>query len=113
MSKPTINGKRARYYKLIKDDINDETVDDETVDDNAINDKSVDDNAIDDKSVDDKTVDDNNISFKDKPLNKLFRGKRELYKFYNIKSCPMNYIIKMKTLNEQGKRTRAYWLTNA
>lgn len=45
----------------------------------------------DDETVDDKTVeDDNNISFKDKSLNKLFKGQRELYKYYNIKSCPMN-----------------------
>ena len=46
-----------------------------------------------------------------KPLNQLFRGKRELFKFYNITTCPSNCIIKMKTLNESGKRTRAYWLT--
>lgn len=45
MSKPTINRKRARYYKLIKDDVNDETVNEatcrlleenNTVDDNII-----------------------------------------------------------------------------
>lgn len=143
MSKPTIKGKRARYYRLIKDDVNeatcclleenntidndktvdyntvddneivdDETVNNETVNDNTVNDEIDDNNeTVDDNTIDDnEIVDDNNISFKDKLLNKLFKGKRELYKFYNIKSCPMNYIIKMKTLNERGKRTRAYWL---
>lgn len=46
-------------------------------------------------------------------LNKEFRGKKQLYKYFNIKSLsfiPKGYMIKTKTLNEKGKRTRVYRL---
>ena len=85
------SGKRTRAYWL--------TLNDNTDDDT---------NESADKSVDEKPTSD---TINDKPLNQLFRGKRELFKFYNITTCPSNCIIKMKTLNESGKRTRAYWLT--
>ena len=46
-----------------------------------------------------------------KELNKIFKGKKELYKYYDINECPQGYIIQTKTLNEGGKRIRAYWLS--
>ena len=46
-----------------------------------------------------------------KELNKIFKGKKELYKYYDINNCPQGYIIQTKTLNEAGKRIRAYWLS--
>ena len=105
MNKLTIKGKRVRCYKLIKDD-------NEANESNEINEPTAETkqhsrrDEINDVNVNDTT----NETINDKPLNQLCRGKRELLKFYNIKACPPNCIMKMKTINESGKRTRMYWL---
>ena len=46
----------------------------------------------------------------DKPFNKLFKGLKKLYKFYNIKSCPSGYKIIMSKPTKKGKRARYYEL---
>ena len=114
MNKLTIKGKRTRCYKLIKDDETNE-VNESTDETNEANESTNNINETSDTTNDvntsDTTNDATSDTINDKPLNQLFRGKRELFKFYNITTCPSNCIIKMKTLNESGKRTRAYWLT--
>ena len=49
----------------------------------------------------------------EKDLQKEFRGKKLLYKYFKIKSLshiPQGYSIKTKVINEKGKRTRVYKL---
>lgn len=55
----------------------------------------------------------NNFVPSDKDLQKEFRGKKLLYKYFKIKSLnyiPKDYTIKTKVINEKGKRTRVYRL---
>lgn len=55
----------------------------------------------------------NKFNPSDKDLQKEFRGKKLLYKYFKIKSLnyiPKDYTIKTKVLNEKGKRTRVYRL---
>ena len=49
----------------------------------------------------------------EKDIQKEFRGKKLLYKYFKIKSLshiPQGYSIKTKVINEKSKRTRVYKL---
>lgn len=123
MTKPMINNKRVRMYKLVKDKTIDEKI--------ALHDMpSTELSSINNQIIEEKTKCNQCLSkqsvhrkagskhrevkarYANKELNILFKGKKALYKFFDINECPSGYIIQTKTLNENGKRTRAYWLTN-
>ena len=88
MNKLTIKAKFEHFYKLIKDDKTNETANDDKTTE-SFNGKT------NETAEDDQT----NESTNDKPLNQLFRRKRELFKFYNITSFSSNCIIKSTRAN--------------
>lgn len=129
MTKPMINNKRVRMYKLVKDKTIDEntncnqclskqrnTVGQVNTNNNSLAQIDAATNIIAPSEMEPQAkleeYQNNKARYANKELNIVFKGKKSLYKFYDINECPSGYIIQTKTLNENGKRTRAYWLTN-
>lgn len=141
MTKPMINNKRVRMYKLVKDKTIDENIAlhgmpstklstelstelssiknqiiENNTNNNSLTQIDAATNIIAPSEMEPQAkleeYQNNKARYANKELNIVFKGKKALYKFYDINECPSGYIIQTKTLNENGKRTRAYWLTN-
>ncbi|KAK8839693.1 hypothetical protein M9Y10_031397 [Tritrichomonas musculus] len=104
MSKRIVDDKRVRMYKLVE--IERQDIEKQEIQDSSFAAQSC-------QRQKEQISEDGHLTLNSKELNIIFKGKKALYKYYDIKECPQGYTIQTKTLNEAGKRTRAYWLSAA
>lgn len=102
MSKRIVDYKRVRMYKLVE--IEPQDIEKQDIEDYSFVEQSC-------QRQKEQISEDGHLTLNSKELNIIFKGKKALYKYYDIKECPQGYTIQAKTLNEAGKRTRAYWLS--